>query len=265
MLTYNSFQKDSLHVKVFKTENEMGIASAQAAATYLNTVIKEKGTANLILATGTSQFRFLDALKKEKIEWDKIIVFHLDEYVGISDQHPASFRRYLLDRILNLVTPQKYYLLKGDIENIEEHIQEYEELLEQNPIDLACIGIGENGHIAFNDPPVADFQDPYQVKIVELDELCRQQQFHEGWFSSMEMVPKKAITLTIPAIMKSRKIICNVPGVRKIEAVQNTLISPISTTCPATILRTHPDATLFLDLDSIPSSNGLGSDVHLDY
>ncbi len=261
MSVYNSFQKDSLYVKIYKTEEEMGIASASLAANHLNSVIQEKGSANLILATGTSQFSFLDSLKKEKIEWDKITVFHLDEYVGISENHPSSFRRYLLDRILKLVTPRKYYLLEGDTKDIESHIKQYKELLEQNPIDLACIGIGENGHIAFNDPPVADFHDPHLVKLVELDDLCRQQQFYEGWFSSMEMVPEKAITLTIPAIMNCRKIICNVPGVRKVEAVQNTLIGPISTACPASILRTHPDVTLFLDLYSIPSFNGLGADL----
>ncbi|MGN6530130.1 MAG: glucosamine-6-phosphate deaminase [Ginsengibacter sp.] len=251
MARYRLFKKDKLEVRIYELENEMGNASAVLAAAYLNSAIEKQGFANLILATGTSQFSFLEALKHQKTDWNKITVFHLDEYVGITKDHPASFRRYLIDRILKFVKPNKYYLLEGDAKDISGKIKEYENLLQQYPIDLACIGIGENGHIAFNDPPVADFNDPQIVKMVELDQDCRKQQFNEGWFSSLEEVPGMAITLTIPAIMNCKTIICNVPGNRKAEAVNSTLNGPVDTKCPATILRTHPNAILFLDAPAL--------------
>ena len=247
MAKYQSFGKDQLKVRIYEQETEMGNASADFAAEYLNSIIGNRGSANLILATGTSQFSFLKALQNKQLDWSKITVFHLDEYVGISDQHPASFRKYLKDRILDIVKPRKYYLIDGDAENILEKIAEYERLLKEYPIDLACIGIGENGHIAFNDPAMADFNDPHLVKMVELDKFCRMQQFNEGWFPSLEEVPKKAITLTITAIMNCKAIICTVPGVRKAEAVSRALNGAINTECPATILRNHPEAVLFLD------------------
>ena len=247
MANYQSFAKDLLNVRIYDEETEMGKASADFAAEHLNSTIKNRGSANLILATGTSQFSFLGALQNKELDWSKITVFHLDEYVGISDKHPASFRKYLKERILDIVKPGKYYLIDGDAENIVEGIAEYERVLKEYPIDLACIGIGENGHIAFNDPPVADFNDPHLVKIVELDQACRMQQLNEGWFPSLEEVPKEAITLTITAIMNCKAIVCTVPGIRKAEAVNRTLNGPINTECPATILRNHPEAVLFLD------------------
>ncbi len=245
-----TFQKDKLHVKVFNQEEEMGQAAADFTATRLKKVLSEKGSANLILATGTSQFSFLQALKEKDIDWKKITVFHLDEYIGISDQHPASFRRYLKERILDIVRPGKVYLVNGDAQNLEEEMMAYQNLLKENPVDIACIGIGENGHIAFNDPPVADFNDPLWVKAVELDEACRKQQMGEGWFPKMDDVPKMAVTLTITAIMNCKAISCVVPGKRKAEAVYNTLNADINEKCPATILRNHPDTTLFLDIMS---------------
>ena len=245
--TLKSFQKEKLKVKIYQTESEMGEAAAIFTATHLNSVINQKGTANLILATGTSQFAMLEALKEQVIDWEKITVFHLDEYIGISDQHPASFRKYLKERILDIVSPGRVYLINGDAENLKEEMSAYEKLLKENPVDFACIGIGENGHIAFNDPPVADFNDPLWVKDVELDEACRRQQFGEGWFSTFDDVPKKAVSLTITAIMNCKVISCVVPDERKAEAVYNTLNAEISTACPATILRRHPDTTLYLD------------------
>jgi glucosamine-6-phosphate deaminase len=190
----------------------------------------------------------IEALKEKQIEWEKVTVFHLDEYKGISDKHPASFRKYLKERILNIVKPGKVYLINGDAENLDEEIAEYEKQLKAHPIDIACIGIGENGHIAFNDPPVADFNDPKWVKVVELDHACRMQQLGEGWFPSFEDVPKEAVTLTISAIMSCKTICCVVPDERKSVAVHNTIYNEISTECPATILRKHPDTVLFLDL-----------------
>ena len=244
----NEFQKDLLKVKIYGEKHQMGDAAADFVAEKLSEAIQQKGEANLILATGASQFEFLDALKEKDIEWEKITVFHLDEYKGISDQHPASFRKYLKERILDLIKPGKVYLINGDAEKLEEEIEAYENLLKAHPVDVACIGIGENGHIAFNDPPVADFNDPKWVKVVELDHACRMQQLGEGWFPSLEDVPKEAVSLTIPAIMSCKTICCVVPDKRKSVAVHNTIYNEISTECPATILRKHPYTVLFLDL-----------------
>tara|TARA_Y100001980_G_C14556798_1_gene350468 strand:- start:29299 stop:30060 length:762 start_codon:yes stop_codon:yes gene_type:complete len=242
-----NFKVDKLEISVFKTPKEMGNAAADLVSKKLGEAIESRNKANLILATGASQFPFLEALKKKEIEWNKVTVFHLDEYKGIADSHPASFRKYLKERILNDVKPAAIFFLNGDAPDIEEEAIMYEEYLKKYPIDIACIGIGENGHIAFNDPPVADFNDPRLVKIVELDEACRNQQLGEGWFSTFDDVPKEAITLTIKAIMNCKAISCVVPDNRKAEAVFNTLYSEISTDCPATILRKHSQAKLFLD------------------
>lgn len=243
----NIFRKDNLKVKIFNQENEMGEAAAEFTASKLMSAIEERQMANLILATGTSQFSFLSALKKKKLPWDKITVFHLDEYTGISDDHPASFRRYLKERILSEVSPRKVYLLNADSADLQKEMDTYEMLLKSHPVDIACIGIGENGHIAFNDPPVADFNDPLWVKEVSLDHECRMQQLEEGWFPTLGEVPEKAVTLTVTAIMNSKTISCVVPGKRKVSAISKTLNAAINEDCPATILRRHPDAVLFLD------------------
>lgn len=243
-------QRDNLKVDIYKDEKLMGQAAADFTASRLGKAIAERGAANLILATGTSQFAFLEVLKEKDIDWGKITVFHLDEYIGISEDHPASFRKYLNERILNIVKPGKVYLINGDTSELREMMSGYEKLLKENPVDIACIGIGENGHIAFNDPPVADFNDPLWVKDVELDHACRVQQLEEGWFPSFDKVPERAVTLTVTAIMNSKAISCVVPGKRKIRAVNDTLNAPVNEKCPATILRRHLDATLFLDLNS---------------
>ena len=244
----DSMQKDNLKVEIYDTDTEMGQAAAVFAASKLIKAIKENGKANLILATGASQFKFLQAFKENKeIDWSKVTVFHLDEYKGMSIEHPASFRKYLKERILDDVKPAKVYYLEGDSDDIEKTVEEYQELLKTHPVDVACIGIGENGHIAFNDPPVADFNDPKLVKVVELDEACRKQQLGEGWFPTFDDVPTHALSLTITAIMNCKTISCVVPDERKSEAVYNTIYSPIETSCPATILRKHPDTVLFLD------------------
>jgi glucosamine-6-phosphate deaminase len=251
-----SFQIEKLQVRIFNNKAEMGDASADFVAWHLLEAIKKNGFANMILATGTSQFPFLEALKKKHIDWNKITVFHLDEYIGLSDQHPASFRKYLKERILDIVKPRQIFFLNGDAENIETEISNYESLLQSHPVDIACIGIGENGHIAFNDPPVADFDDPHRVKVVQLDEACRRQQLGEGWFPTLEDVPKEALSLTIPAIMKSKVISCVVPDERKSTAVYNTLYGEISTSCPASVLRRHRDAVLFLDVSAAKKITG---------
>lgn len=242
-----SFKVDSLRVSVYETAKEMGGAAADYVAGLLQSAIDERGSANLILATGASQFGFLEALRDRPLDWGHITVFHLDEYRGISDRHPASFRRYLRERILDEVKPGRIFFLEGDAPDLGRVIEEYEEQLRQHPIDVACIGIGENGHIAFNDPPFADFNDPHLVRIVQLAEASRRQQLGEGWFSSLEDVPSEALSLTIPAIMQCRAISCVVPDKRKASAVRDTLLRQISAACPATILRTHPNVTVWTD------------------
>ena len=238
---------DNLKISIYENTKSMGNAAATFTAEILNKTIAEKGFANLILATGASQFSMLEALKEREIDWQKITVFHLDEYKGISEEHPASFRKYLKERILDEVAPKKIYFLHGDAEDLHKEMNNYTEQLKKHPIDIACIGIGENGHIAFNDPPVADFNDPKLVKLVALDDACRNQQYGEGWFPTFEDVPKEALSLTIPAIMSSKTISCVVPDDRKSNAVRDTLYAEINTNCPATILRTHPNTMLFLD------------------
>ena len=242
-----SLHKDKLTVNIYHNDSQMGNAAAGVVVNKLQSAIAEKGSANLILATGASQFSFLNALRDADLDWQKIIVFHLDEYKDMSDQHPASFRKYLRERILDHVQPFQVHYLEGDAKDIDAEIHRYESLLRSHPVDVACIGIGENGHIAFNDPPVADFNDPHLVKVVELDEPCRQQQLGEGWFGSLAEVPTHALSLTIPAIMNCRFISCVVPDERKADAVYNTLNGPVATACPASILRTHANAILYLD------------------
>lgn len=242
---------DSLAVQVYGTMEIMGEEAAEFVASKIQSVIEEKGHANLMLATGASQFTFLDALRNsDSLDWSKINTFHLDEYIGLSPDHKASFRKYLHERIIDEVQPKEAYFLKGDAVDISQEIERYENLLKRHPIDVACIGIGENGHIAFNDPPIADFEDPQLVKVVELDAKSRQQQVGEGWFGSIKEVPEQALSLTIPAIMESNVISCVVPDSRKVQAVHEALYGPITTDCPASILRTHPNAVLFLDEQS---------------
>lgn len=241
-------QFDNLKVSVSQSDTEMGAAAAQFVSETIGKAIEEQGAARIIVATGASQFTFLEALKKTNdFDWAKVTVFHLDEYLGMSDQHPASFRKYLRERILDEVQPGSVHLVEGDGANVAQVLDDYSQLLLEHPIDIACIGIGENGHIAFNDPPVADFKDPLWIKVVELDEGCRNQQLGEGWFADLSEVPTRALTLTIPAIMRSQVISCVVPDQRKVAAVSGALYGPISESCPASILRTHQNAVLWLD------------------
>ena len=242
-----SFYKDKLKVEIFGNKEDMGRSAATFVTKILNQAIQERGYASLILGTGASQYPLLDVLLTNEIDWAKITIFHLDEYIGLSDQHPASFRKFLKERIADKVNPKKVYYLQGDAADINVEIKRYEKLLKDNPVDVACIGIGENGHIAFNDPAVADFNDPEYLKVVEMDEACRKQQVGEGWFPTINHVPQMAVTLTITAIMDCKSLCCSVPDERKSEAVFNTLSGEISTSCPASILREHDNAVLFLD------------------
>lgn len=233
---------------VCNTTNELGKQSAIQAAATINEAIAEKGIARILLSTGASQFPFFEEFVKQNIDWSKVEMFHLDEYVGISEEHPASFKRYLLDRFVLKVNPGKVHLIDGS-RDPQETIAELTALLNERPVDVGLIGIGENAHIAFNDPP-ADFNDTRAYKVVTLDERCLQQQIGEGWFKNVEETYKQAISMTAPQIMKCKTIISVVPYKVKAEAVYNTLTRELTPEVPATLLKEHADCTLYCDADS---------------
>ena len=235
-----------MNIDISKTSDEMAKRAAACASEAINRVISEKGEARILLSTGASQIESLSYLTGMDVEWDKVVMFHLDEYIGLPETHKASFRKYLKERFINIVKPKKAYLVNGE-GNVEENIAALTETLRQEPIDVALVGIGENGHIAFNDPP-ADFHTEAAYIIVDLDQKCKQQQVNEGWFETLEEVPKQAISMTVPQIMKSRTIVTIVPGERKSDAIMKTLSAKAPTNMvPATILKTHPDWHLFID------------------
>jgi len=229
---------------------ELGRRAGVAAAALIRKAIAENGRANIILATGASQFETLNQLASEPaIDWIKVVMFHLDEYIGLPITHPASFRKYLQERFLAKVSSlQAVYLINGE-ENAEAECVRLAKIIAQHPIDVALIGIGENGHLAFNDPP-ADFDTEQPYIIVTLDEQCRRQQLGEGWFNTFEEVPTQAISMYIRQIMKSKHIICSVPDGRKALAVKNCLEQPVSNSYPASILQMHPTCTLYVDPES---------------
>jgi len=246
-----TFKAGKMDVAVYSDAQGMGESAAAFTADVLKRALAEKGSARMISATGNSQLAFVDALKKvEGIDWKNVTVFHMDEYLGISSDHPASFRRWIRERMEEAFSPKEVHYLNGEAEDPEAEAKRYEKLLKEAPIDLVCMGIGENGHIAFNDPPVADFEDPVFVKVVELDEACRNQQVGEGHFPTMADVPTHALSLTIPALLAPAALQVFVPDLRKAEAVKNTIEGPIETSCPASILRTSDKARLFLDTES---------------
>jgi glucosamine-6-phosphate deaminase len=229
----------------------MGAAAAAVAQATLQRAIAERGEANLILATGNSQLSFLHALRDlPGISWEKIRVFHMDEYLGIEPTHPASFPLFLHEHILDQVKPGKFYPVPGQPEDVEAACAEYAALLHQYPADLVALGFGENGHLAFNDPPYAKFDDPQLVKVVALDETSRRQQVGEGHFPTLDSVPTHAITLTIPALLSAKRVLAIVPETRKVKAVRACLYEPVSEDRPGSILRTVDHATLYLDPDS---------------
>ena len=239
---------ESLKVESYESTAAMGKAAAEAAANLIRELAAKSEVVPVVFATGASQMATLDALTATpNLPWDRVIGFHMDEYRGISDQHPASFRRYLRERLTDKVRMRRFYGVDGSASDGEATCGQYTELLRQHNPQLCLLGIGENGHLAFNDPAEADFDDPRDVKIVTLDEQCRQQQVNEGWFPSVAEVPQQAITLTIPALFRIPRLIVSVPEKRKARIVQRTLSEEISTRCPATILRKHPNTTLYLD------------------
>lgn len=244
------FTVDSMPVRVFSTLQDLADDAATAAQRILADAIKARGEAFVIVATGNSQLMFLEALAKKGVDASRITFFHLDEYLGISDQHSASFRRYLRERVEEKLKPRAFHYMAGDaLEPIAE-CERYSKLLMAQPIDLCCLGIGENGHLAFNDPPVANFEDTRAVKIVRLDDACRQQQVGEGHFPNVDAVPQYALTMTVPAICSAKRLLCIVPEKRKAVAVKNALRGPLSSQCPGSILRGLARCTLYLDNES---------------
>ena len=233
---------------VCQSMEELGIQSAVQAAELIRKAIEEKGSARILLSTGASQFPFFKEFVKMDVQWDKVEMFHLDEYVGISPEHPAIFQIYLYNRFVKIVNPGKYHLIDGT-RPAEESIAELTQLLAEAQVDVGLIGIGENAHIAFNDPP-ADFEDSNAYKVVTLAERCLEQQIGEGWFKNKEECFKQAISMTCSKIMDCKHIISVVPYAVKAEAVYNTLSSELSNMVPATLLKQHADAVIYCDPDS---------------
>ncbi len=246
-----SFQVEQLPVRAHATLAGMAEAAADDAAAVLREAIARSGRARAIIATGNSQDLFLENLtRRPGIDWAKVTLFHMDEYLGMPMTHPASFRKYLKERLFDRVNPGEAQYLEGDALEPLKAIRAYAAALAAAPVDLCCLGIGENGHLAFNDPPVADFADPEPIKLVKLDEKCRLQQVGEGHFPNFDAVPAYAITLTIPTLCRVGRMIAVVPEKRKAQAVKDALEGPIATACPGSFLRRQPHAVLYLDGDS---------------
>lgn len=242
-----------MQVHIFPTRAEMAQAAAERLAHEIRRLLAARRCAAGLFASAPSQTDTLAALVRQTgIDWSRVTVFHLDEYLGFPEDHPQSFRRYLREHLVDLVHPAVFHGLRGEAPDPAVECRRYANLLEEHPPSFALIGIGENGHLAFNDPPVADFNDPVAVKVVELDERCRRQQVHDGLFPSLEQTPPRALTLTLPAILRVPRIFAVVPGLRKRDAVRAAVHGPISTECPASILQTHAGAEIFLDQDSAP-------------
>lgn len=250
-MALRDFQSSSMRVQVFASAHDASTAAAQAAIAILRDTIARKGRARIAVSTGNSQLKFIDEITSAPgLDWGAVEAFHLDEYEGMPITHPASFRRWLKEKLADRVPLAAMHYLAGDAPDTKAECRRYGTSLAEAEIDVGFVGIGENGHIAFNDPAVADFNDPLAVKIVELDEACRRQQVGEGHFESLSLVPKRALTLTCPTILHMTHLICCVPDLRKAKAVSEALEGPVSTACPASILRVHPRAQLFLDCQS---------------
>ena len=239
-----------MRVEVFAGPEALAAAAGSHAAAVLRERLARGGRAHVVAATGASQIGFLDVLTRAPgVEWDRVVFFHLDEYVGLPATHPASFRRYLRERIVDRVSPAAFHFIEGDAPAPEIEARRVGALLAAHPTDVAFVGIGENGHLAFNDPP-ADFESEEPYRVVRLDEACRRQQLGEGWFPALEDVPATAISMSVRQILKAGEILCVVPEARKAAAVAASLEGPVSETCPASILRRHPNTTVYLDRDS---------------
>jgi glucosamine-6-phosphate deaminase len=254
-----AFAIDRLAVEVYASKAELGRGAAARAASLLIDAITQRGRARIIVGTGPSQNETIAALTETPaIDWKRVDVFHMDEYVGLPAGHPASFRRWLKEHLVERVNPGAVHYLNGDAADAAVEAASYAAELARAPIDVCFVGFGENGHIAFNDPHVADFRDPAAVKVVEMDERCRLQQVGEGHFPRVQAVPRFALTLTCPALLAAAHLICSVPDRRKAEAVRNALEGPVAALCPASVVRTHPDVVLYLEPESASLLRAVG-------
>ena len=242
---------DDLSVKICASSEELSEKAALLAIDYLKSLLAQQDTVSIVLATGNSQLQFLDALlRNSDLDWSRMVLFHLDEYLGIGANHPGSFRYYLSSKVEQRVKPNKFHYIEGDALQPIEECDRYTKLLQKYAIDLCLLGVGDNGHIAFNEPSVADFEDTETVKIVKLETKTRQQQVNGGYFPNLDAVPQYAYTLTIPAICRAKQILCLAPGKKKADIIKSMFYGAISPECPASILRKQPQATLFLDRDA---------------
>ena len=246
-----TIEKDKLQVKVYETRDEMGGAAGKDAIEKIKKVLLEKDEVNIIFAAAPSQNEMLKTLAgADGIDWGKVNAFHMDEYIGLEKDAPQGFGNFLKEKIFSKLPFGRVEYLNGQAEDMEEECARYAALLEKYPTDIVLMGIGENGHIAFNDPHVAFFDDDKVVKPVMLDDVCRQQQVNDGCFKTLADVPKYALTLTIPTLVKAKQLICTVPAKTKANAVKNTIMGDISEKCPASIMRRHDDAVMYCDYDS---------------
>lgn len=247
---HRRFQVDGVAARVYANKDQLGAAAAAFVAARIQNLVETQGEARVIFATGASQYEFLAALiQAPGVDWLRVTAFHLDEYLDLPADHPASFRHVLRERLFNRLPFGAVHLLNGDAPDRAAECARYANLLAERPVDLACIGIGENGHLAFNDPP-ADFHTTAPVHVVTLDEACRRQQVGEGHFPTLDDVPRQALSLSIPSILDADAISCVVPDARKAPAVRCALEGPVTPDCPASVLRWHDDCTVFLDLES---------------
>jgi glucosamine-6-phosphate deaminase len=241
----------NLRVETYATRQEMGTAAACDVSDRVQRLIGEQDMVRMVFAAAPSQNEFLDALAgMPALDWGRVEAFHMDEYVGLEENAPQLFGRYLREHLFDRVRPGRVEFINGAASDFEDECARYSALLSERPIDIVCAGIGENGHLAFNDPHVADFQDPKSVKVVTLDDVCRSQQVHDGAFATIDDVPTAALSLTISSLMSARWLYCVVPGPTKTVAVRRTLSAPIATACPATIMRRHPRAVLYIDVEA---------------
>ena len=242
---------DRLAVQVYASRDDMGAAAAYDVARRMQNIYAQQEWVRVVFAAAPSQSEFLATLcTTEGLDWSRVEAFHMDEYLGLEAKAPQLFGSFLWARLFRRVKPGRVEYIDGNAADGEAECERYGALLNERPVDIVCAGIGENGHMAFNDPHEADFEDPRTVKIVTLDDLCRMQQVHDGAFPTIDDVPKVALSMTMPALMSARWLYCVVPGPSKAEAVRRTLTGPISTACPVTVMRRHPNAVLYLDLEA---------------
>jgi len=241
---------DRIQVHVLESNEELGQRVANEVSARISGIVKQQGRTAMIMATGNSQLTFIAALRRlSGVPWDKVTLFHMDEYLGMSDKHAASFARFIREEVAEHIHPGNFYPIRGDAPNVNAELERYRRLLAESPPDICVMGIGENGHLAFNDPP-ADFETKQVIHVVNLDSQCRKQQVGEGHFATLDEVPTRAYSLTVPALLGVKYAIVAVPELRKADAVKASLSGPVTPNCPASILRTRPNVTLYLDRES---------------